>query len=222
MNFDSTSNLYLGLTVVCLVITVYLQQTNKNSREVMVAGACFVLMLTMFITKSTGSSETSTQKTVYNQLFNQPLPAVPSSNSGTEYYYSEPEQDQPLPPKQKDVQRTEESLDDVFKPLVDQSKLENQNIYEAKNIQLTAEQLLPNTDNEWGQLQSLVDVGLKDQNFLTPRSTGINTIAQSHKNPCYDLRGTIPNPKVGHMPWGNSSIDGEELNNQLQLNMKLN
>lgn len=33
---------------------------------------------------------------------------------------------------------------------------------------------------------------------------GINTIGSSLKNPTYDIRGNIPNPKFAVSPWGNS------------------
>lgn len=36
---------------------------------------------------------------------------------------------------------------------------------------------------------------------------GINTVGQSLKNPSYDIRGTIPNPKVTVSPWNQSTIE---------------
>ena len=36
---------------------------------------------------------------------------------------------------------------------------------------------------------------------------GINTVGQSLKNPSYDIRGTIPNPKITVSPWMQSTIE---------------
>ena len=36
---------------------------------------------------------------------------------------------------------------------------------------------------------------------------GINTVGQSLKNPSYDIRGTIPNPKITVSPWNQSTIE---------------
>jgi hypothetical protein len=36
---------------------------------------------------------------------------------------------------------------------------------------------------------------------------GINTVGQSLKNPTYDIRGTIPNPKYAISPWNNSTYE---------------
>lgn len=36
---------------------------------------------------------------------------------------------------------------------------------------------------------------------------GVNTVGQSLKNPAYDIRGTIPNPKYTVSPWNNSTYE---------------
>jgi hypothetical protein len=36
---------------------------------------------------------------------------------------------------------------------------------------------------------------------------GVDTVGQSLKNPTYDLRGTIANPKYNVSPWGNSTYE---------------
>jgi hypothetical protein len=36
---------------------------------------------------------------------------------------------------------------------------------------------------------------------------GVNTVGQSLKNPSYDIRGTIPNPKYTVSPWMNSTYE---------------
>ena len=38
---------------------------------------------------------------------------------------------------------------------------------------------------------------------------GINTVGQSLKNPSYDIRGTIPNPKYTVSPWNNSTYEAD-------------
>jgi len=36
---------------------------------------------------------------------------------------------------------------------------------------------------------------------------GVDTVGQSLKNPSYDIRGNIPNPKIAVSPWQNSSYE---------------
>jgi len=38
---------------------------------------------------------------------------------------------------------------------------------------------------------------------------GVNTVGQSLKNPSYDIRGTIPNPKYTVSPWNNSTYEAD-------------
>ena len=36
---------------------------------------------------------------------------------------------------------------------------------------------------------------------------GVNTVGQSLKNASYDIRSTIPNPKISVSPWNNSTYE---------------
>lgn len=38
---------------------------------------------------------------------------------------------------------------------------------------------------------------------------GVNTVGQSLKNPSYDIRGTVPNPKYTVSPWNNSTYEAD-------------
>jgi hypothetical protein len=57
---------------------------------------------------------------------------------------------------------------------------------------------LTNAKNEVDQ-SALIDISKFCQ--------GVDTVGQSLKNPSYDLRGNIPNPKIVVSPWQNSSYD---------------
>jgi len=54
-----------------------------------------------------------------------------------------------------------------------------------------------------------LDITWEDANLLSDAimKQGINTIGSSLKNPTYDIRGNIPNPKFAVSPWGNSWIE---------------
>lgn len=56
---------------------------------------------------------------------------------------------------------------------------------------------------------SQAEQNIKDQEMIDTRkfSFGVNTVGQSLKNPTYDLRGTIPNPKFQVSAWNNSSYE---------------
>ena len=79
--------------------------------------------------------------------------------------------------------------------------------FEVDERVLSVDDLLPSTNNEWSKMNDLVDKDMKNKNFLTTRNLGINTVGSSLRNPCYDIRGAPPNPKLAHLPWGNSTID---------------
>ena len=60
-------------------------------------------------------------------------------------------------------------------------------------------------ETDFTSAQNRVD----DNNLVTTDRyvIGINTVGQSLKNPSYDLRGTIPNPKFTVSPWNNSTYE---------------
>ncbi len=86
------------------------------------------------------------------------------------------------------------------------------NPYERNNEILTADDLLPSTDNEFTEKNNLISPDLKSQNFLTHENIdryGINTVGSSLRNPSYDIRGTPSNPRID-TPWSNSTIDYDD------------
>jgi hypothetical protein len=75
-----------------------------------------------------------------------------------------------------------------------------------------AKDFLPNEINdEWFETDfSLAKYQLNDDKLInTDRYIiGINTVGESLKNATYDIRGTIPNPKLtGLSPWNNSTYE---------------
>lgn len=57
-------------------------------------------------------------------------------------------------------------------------------------------------------------INVKNKHLINiTRPIGINTIGSSYRNPTYDLRGTIPNPKIIKSPWLESSIEPDLYNN---------
>ena len=51
-------------------------------------------------------------------------------------------------------------------------------------------------------------ISVKNRNLINvTRAIGVNTIGSSLKNPSYDIRGNIPNPKMVVSPWNQSSIE---------------
>ena len=67
-------------------------------------------------------------------------------------------------------------------------------------------------NNKWFNTDfSQAKQNIKDQELIDTRkfSFGVNTVGQSLKNPTYDLRGTIPNPKFQVSAWNNSSYEAD-------------
>ena len=51
-------------------------------------------------------------------------------------------------------------------------------------------------------------ISVKNRHLINVvRPIGVNTVGNSLRNPSYDIRGTIPNPKFNVGPWNNSTID---------------
>ena len=79
-----------------------------------------------------------------------------------------------------------------------------------KNSKLDVNDLLPKmTNNEWNWDVPTQNLTLEESNLLSSavKKIGNNTQGNSLKNPSYDLRGNIPNPKFQISPFNNSSYD---------------
>ncbi len=79
-----------------------------------------------------------------------------------------------------------------------------------KNNNLNVNDLLPKTtNNEWNWDVPTQNVTLEESNLLSSavKKIGNNTQGNSLKNPSYDIRGNIPNPKFQVSPFNNSSYD---------------
>ena len=91
---------------------------------------------------------------------------------------------------------------------VDNTKLIDEQM--NKNSKLDVNDLLPKmTNNEWNWDVPTQNVTLEESNLLSSavKKIGNNTQGNSLKNPSYDLRGNIPNPKFQISPFNNSSYD---------------
>lgn len=90
----------------------------------------------------------------------------------------------------------------------------------GKKIKMTddemfnAQNLLPKVENkDWFEVPE-EPISVKNRHLINiNRPIGINTIGTTNKNPSYDIRGTIPNPKFVVSPFLNSSIE-PDINNR--------
>lgn len=73
---------------------------------------------------------------------------------------------------------------------------------------LISDDLLPKKSENWFETPS-VGTRIDDANLLADAifKTGVDTIGSTRKNPSYDLRGNIANPKFPVSPWNNSSYE---------------
>ena len=73
---------------------------------------------------------------------------------------------------------------------------------------LISDDLLPKKNENWFETPS-VGTKIDDANLLADAifKTGVDTIGSTRKNPSYDMRGNIPNPKFPISPWNNSSYE---------------
>lgn len=73
---------------------------------------------------------------------------------------------------------------------------------------LISDDLLPKKSENWFETPT-VGMKIDDANLLADAifKTGVDTIGSTRKNPSYDMRGNIPNPKFPVSPWNNSSYE---------------
>ncbi|MEK0419402.1 MAG: Cafeteria roenbergensis virus [Pseudomonadota bacterium] len=73
---------------------------------------------------------------------------------------------------------------------------------------LISDDLLPKKSENWFETPS-VGTRIDDANLLADAifKTGVDTVGSTRKNPSYDMRGNIPNPKFPVSPWNNSSYE---------------
>ncbi len=73
---------------------------------------------------------------------------------------------------------------------------------------LISDDLLPKKSENWFETPS-VGTRIDDANLLADAifKTGVDTVGSTRKNPSYDIRGNIPNPKFPVSPWNNSSYE---------------
>lgn len=73
---------------------------------------------------------------------------------------------------------------------------------------IISDDLLPKKNENWFETPN-VGSKLDDANLLADAifKVGVDTIGNTKKNPSYDIRGTIANPKFPISPWNNSSYE---------------
>lgn len=89
---------------------------------------------------------------------------------------------------------------------VDQIDFNRQNQSEYESSQYLPQEV----NDEWFDTDfTKAKYNLNDDKMInTDRyMIGVNTVGQSLKNPAYDIRGTIPNPKYTVSPWNNSTYE---------------
>jgi hypothetical protein len=73
---------------------------------------------------------------------------------------------------------------------------------------IVSDDLLPKKNENWFETPS-VGSKIDDANLLADAlfKLGVDTVGNTKKNPSYDIRGTIANPKFPISPWNNSSYE---------------
>jgi hypothetical protein len=165
------------------------------------------------------SNQPVSNQPVSNQpVSNQPVSNQPVSNqpvSNIDNYETEHVIDKPIDVyhfEPVDVQEFGTNLDTAFERPITQSKQADSVDINKNNVSnYNAKDFLPNEiNNEWFDTDfSQAKFNINDDKLInTDRYViGINTVGQSLKNASYDIRGTIPNPKMTVSPWNNSTYE---------------
>lgn len=104
------------------------------------------------------------------------------------------------------------SLNDAFALPIPNGTNTNEIDFKKQNVDnYNARDFLPREVNDdWFETDfSLAKYQLNDDKLINTERyiIGINTVGQSLKNPSWDIRGTISNPKVVVSPWNNSTYE---------------
>jgi hypothetical protein len=104
------------------------------------------------------------------------------------------------------------SLNDAFNLPVPNEAQTDEIDFKKQNVDnYNARDFLPREVNdEWFETDfSLAKYQLNDDKLINTEKyiIGINTVGQSLKNASWDIRGTIPNPKLVVSPWNNSTYE---------------
>lgn len=103
-------------------------------------------------------------------------------------------------------------LDTAFMGAVPPNTAVDQVDFNRNNVtEYDSSQFLPKEINdEWFDTDfTKAKYNLNDDKMINTNRymIGVNTVGQSLKNPAYDIRGTIPNPKYTVSPWNNSTYE---------------
>lgn len=104
------------------------------------------------------------------------------------------------------------SLDTAFMGAIPPNTATDQIDFNRNNVkEFDSSQFLPQEVNdEWFDTDfTKAKYNLNDDKMINTNRyiIGVNTVGQSLKNPSYDIRGTIPNPKYTVSPWNNSTYE---------------
>lgn len=104
------------------------------------------------------------------------------------------------------------SLDSAFMGAVPPNTAVDQVDFNRNNVtEYDSAQYLPKEINdEWFDTDfTKAKYNLNDDKMINTNRymIGVNTVGQSLKNPSYDIRGTIANPKYTVSPWNNSTYE---------------
>lgn len=104
------------------------------------------------------------------------------------------------------------NLDNAFMGAVPPSTTVDQVDFNRNNVtEYDSSQFLPQeVQDEWFDTDfTKAKYTLNDDKMINTNRyvIGVNTVGQSLKNPAYDIRGTIPNPKYTVSPWNNSTYE---------------
>jgi len=104
------------------------------------------------------------------------------------------------------------NLNDAFALPLSDGMINNAVDFKKQNVDnYNAKDFLPREINdEWFETDfSLAKYQLNDDKLINTEKyiIGINTVGQSLKNASWDIRGTLPNPKLVVSPWNNSTYE---------------
>jgi len=195
----------LWFVLVALIFALYLNQSRSSNKETM------RVLSSDEISKITNDHSNNT--TGYRSNLKEVKKGDPVANqSALDSYFSNPSIDLNVP-KRSEVLTNPQDFEVASQ---DQAAVQ----YYGKQVQESNEaskkfnvkDFLPKeVHSEWFETD-LSNVPEVDQSNLIDVSKfcqGVDTVGQSLKNPSYDIRGNIPNPKIAVSPFLNSSYDAD-------------
>jgi hypothetical protein len=193
---------------------------NQNNLSIVLLLLILVGLIYLLVVKNTPTQESFDENIVHPKRYEEAMKAEKKQEQKDEDEQEEEQEDEKVVPQVMAVNDNDiegrvdgdfADLDDAYGPLQnDGLTADTVNLLNKEVKQFKAEDYLPKEKNDdWFDTDFAGSLNIENASLINTEKyqIGVNTVGQSLKNPSYDIRGTIPNPKFNVGPFNNSTYE---------------